>query len=276
MAKHTENRRPSKVRPVPIAQMRVPPALVVQRPFVKAHGDDLASNLDLNKLGFPIINHRDGIYWICDGQHRIYALKENGFTKDVLDCEVYQDLTDAEMADIFLGRDKRRAITPFAKFHVACTANYPRETGIRRAVETQGLKISQSDEENCITAVSTLGEVYDMSGGGHQGEVVLGQVLRTIRDGFAGDHSAFAASVIKGLGLVYNRYNGRTNEKELSARLAQSQHGVRGLLRRAESQRERTGNQKAQCVAAVVVETYNKTATGKNKLPSWWKSEDAE
>ena len=54
-------RRPSKIRPVPIAQMRVPPALVTQRPFRKAHGDAISSDLDLDKLGFPIINHRDAI-----------------------------------------------------------------------------------------------------------------------------------------------------------------------------------------------------------------------
>src|SRR5262245_28992785 len=125
------NRRPSKIRPVPIAQMRIPPALVTQRQFRKAHGDRIAAELDLNKIGYPIINHRDGIYWVLDGQHRIYALKENGFDKDVLDCEVYDGLSDAEMADIFLGRDARKPISPFDKFHVACTAGRDRETGIR-------------------------------------------------------------------------------------------------------------------------------------------------
>src|SRR3990167_2099442 len=92
------NRRPSKIRPVPLGVMRIPPALVTQREFRQAHGDRIAAELDLNKLGYPIINHRDGIYWVLDGQHRIYALKQNGFEKDQLDCEVYEDLTDAERA----------------------------------------------------------------------------------------------------------------------------------------------------------------------------------
>src|ERR1051325_3976125 len=99
------SRKPSKIRPVPLGMMRIPPALVCQREFRKAHGDRIAKELDLNKLGYPIINHRDGIYWVVDGQHRIYALKENDFSdKDVLDCEVYEDLSDAEMAEIFLRR----------------------------------------------------------------------------------------------------------------------------------------------------------------------------
>lgn len=270
MAKQPKTRRPSKIRPVPIDKMRIPPALVTQRQFRKGHGDALAADLDLNKLGFPIINHRDGNYWVLDGQHRVYALRQNGFEKDVLDCEVYEDLTDAEMADIFLGRDERRAISPFDKFHVACTAGYKRENDIRRIVESNGLKISQSRDEGCVGAISALRKVYDRSG-----DVVLGQTVRVIKNAFAGDPAAFDSSVIEGVGLVFNRYNGRTNDKDLAARLASTQHGVRGLLRRAESQRERTGNQKAQCVAATVVDIYNKGLGPRDshRLPSWWKEQ---
>jgi hypothetical protein len=268
MAKQPNNRRPSKVRPVPIATMRVPPALYTQRPFRKAHGDHLAAELDLNKLGYPIINHRDGINWVCDGQHRVYALKANGFECDNLDCEVYENLSDAEMAEIFLGRDDRRAINPFDKFHVACTAGRTRETDIRRTVEAQGLKISRAQDEDCIAAISALGKVYDRAGA-----VVLGQTLRTIKQAYGGDTNSFDAQVIEGIGLVFNRYNGLTNEKDLAARLSTTQYGVRGLLRRAEAQRMKTGNQKSQCVAAVVVEVYNK-GTGPRaakRLANWWK-----
>jgi len=266
MTKHS-NRRPSKIRPVPIAQIRIPPALVTQREFRKAHGDRIAAALDLDKLGFPVINHRDGIYWCCDGQHRIYALRQNGFEKDVLDCEVYEDLTDSQMAEIFLGRDARRAISPYDKFHVACTAGRRRESDIRRAVESNGLKIGRQKEENTIGAVSALGRVYDKSG-----DIVVGQVVRTIKNAYGGDPTAFDASVIEGLGLVFNRYNGRTNEADLAQRLGALHHGARALLQRAEAQREKTGNQKAQCVAAAAVELYNRgIAAVSKRLPSWWK-----
>lgn len=268
MAKQSQNRRPSKIRPVPINKMRVPTELVAQRKFRQAHGDKLAADLDLNKLGYPIINYRDGHYWVLDGQHRIYALKQNGFENDVLDCEVYENLSDAEMAEIFLGRDDRKAIQPFDKFHVACTAGRRRESDIRRMVESNGLKISQAVGDNTIRAVSALGRVYDRSG-----DVVLGQVLRTLKNSFAGDSSAFDGQLIVGVGLVFDRYNGKTNERDLAARLAAVQGGTKGLLRRAESLRERTGNDKAQCIAATVVDVYNKGTAGRSKerLADWWK-----
>lgn len=260
------SKRPSKVRPVPINQMRTPPALVTQRRFRQAHGDALAANLDLNKLGLPVVNHRQNIYWICDGQHRIYALRQNGFKDELLDCQVFDDLTDAEMADIFLGLDDRRAVSPYDKFHIACTAGHLRELDIQRTVETQGLKISQTKSDDSIAAIGATGKVYDLSG-----PVVLGQTLRTIKAGFSGDPHAFDASVIECVGLIFNRYNGKTNEKDLAARLAELPNGVRGLLRRAEAQRQRTGNQKAQCVAATAVDIYNKGVERSKRLPSWWK-----
>lgn len=266
----THGRHTSKIYMVPIAKMRVPPELVTQRPFIPAHGDKLAADLDLDKLGLPVINHRDGNFWILDGQHRVYALKQNGFESDSLQCEVYENLTDAEMAAIFLGRDARRAINPLAKFHVACTAELPREMAIRRAVETQGLKVSRHEDEGCVGCVGALGKVYDRSG-----EVVLGQTLRTIKNAYGNDSGAFQQSVVVGIGLVFNRYNGKTNERNLAEALSTDTHGVRGLLRRAEAQRERTGNDKAQCVAASVVDIYNKRANKSHKLPSWWKQAEA-
>ena len=249
--------------------MRVPPSLVTQREFRKAHGDRISAELDLNKLGYPIINHRDAINWVLDGQHRIYALKQFGFSdKDTIDCEVYEDLTDAEMADIFLGRDERKPIPLYDKFHVAVTAGRKREQDIQRAVESNGQTISRNKNEGGISAVGALSAVYERSG-----DVVIGQVVRTINLGFGGDPMGFDRAVIEGLGLVFNRYNGRTNEKQLGARLADLRQGARELLRKAEAIRARTGNQKKQCVAAAVVDIYNKGLGPRaaDRLPSWWK-----
>jgi hypothetical protein len=267
MAKSTPSRKPSKIRPVPIAQEGETPPLVTQRQFRRAHGDRIASELDLDQLGFPVVNHREGIYWVLDGQHRIYALKQNGFEHDNLDCEVYEDLTDQEMARIFLGRDKRKQVAPYDKFHVSCTAGFKRETDIRRAVESNGQTISRNRDEG-ISTVGALGAVYDRSG-----DVVLGQVIRTINLSFSGDNLAFDRSVVEGLGLVFNRYNGKTNEKQLAQRLGNLRHGARELLQKAEQLRERTGNQKKHCVAAAVVTIYNKPEGphSKNRLPDWWK-----
>jgi hypothetical protein len=133
----------------------------------------------------------------------------------------------------------------------------------------QGLKVSHASEDNCISAVGSLGKVYDRSG-----EVVLAKTLRTIKNAYGGDHASFHQSIIVGVGLVFSRYENKANERYLAEALAMESHGYRGLLRKAEGQRDRTGNDKAQCVAAAVVEIFNKRAARPHKLPSWWKLAD--
>lgn len=257
----------SKVHLVPMRLMRRPAFL--QKEFREARAEQIAANFELNGLGRLVVNHRDGVFFIIDGCHRHYALLQNGFGEYDIECEVYTDLTDEQMAQVFLLHSKRRVMSPFEKFNVNCEASTPRECDVRRLVESNNLKVARAKEVGCVSAVSALLRVYDGCGG-----VVLGMMLRTLNSAFAGDPASFDGQLMEALGLVFNRYNGRTNEKELTARLSQAQHGVRGILRRAEAQRDKTGHQKVQCIAAVVVDLYNRgTKRTSERLPSWWKDE---
>ena len=59
----------------------------------------------------------------------------------------------------------------------------------------------------------------------------------------------------------------------MGQRLSGLKQGARELLRKAEALRERTGNQKKHCVAAVIVDTLTrpKAPTSKSRLSPWWK-----
>jgi hypothetical protein len=261
--------RASKVRPVLIRDMIVSP--VSQRPFIPAHGDALAKALDLNMIGLPVINHRDGKHFICDGQHRVYALRQNGFngSDDLIDCEVYENLSDEEMAQLFLGRDRRKAIAPFVKFLIGCTAGYPRENAIRRVVEANGAKISRQRADNCISAVASLIKIFDSS---PDRDVAVGWVVRVLRKAFQGDPAALDGAMLEAVGLIRNRYNGKAVESVLIETLNR-QAGVRAVLRKAEALREKSGNLKIQCIAAVIVDAYNKARSVRERLAPWWKQQ---
>lgn len=264
-------RRASKVRPVPVSEMRVPPAEVTQRHFKQSQAERYAADFDIDRLGIPVVNRRDGVYWLLDGQHRIAALKMFFKPQDPgsIDCEVYEDLTDAEAADIFLGRDDRRPISQYEKFRVACTAGHQRETDILRTVEVNGLKVSTTQDVNTVQAVSAMGKVYDTAG-----PKVLGMALRSIKNSYGGDAKSFDGTLIQALGLVYNRYNDRVSERLMVQRLQAVPQGARQLMRRAEVLRERTGTGKSHCLAAVIVEEYNKSLGPRAgaRLPDWWKA----
>lgn len=207
-------------------------------------------------------------FWILDGQHRIHALKENGFTKDddQIDCQVFDGLSDEEAAAVFDGRNTTKAVGSIDRFLVRCTRGNDRENEIRRVVESNGLAIGRTKEDGKLTCVGALGKAFDLAG-----PVVLGQAVRTLNKAFGGDAHAFDPGLLVGAAMVYNRYNGRTREQEMVKALTDVQHGVRGILRKAEAQRQKTGNQKTQCISATIVDIYNKHVHTSARLPSWWK-----
>ena len=269
-------RKPSKIRAVPFGLMKIPAVHVTQRPFRPPWGDKLAKSLDLNLLGHPIVNHREGVYWVFDGQHRIYALKENGLggAKDLLECEVYEDLTDKEMADMFLGRNDVKRVNSFDGFLIACTAGHKREVEIRRAVEAAGLRIARGKNktgDGVISSVSALRAVYDTIGG----LPVLAKMLRVLNGAYAGDSNAFEGVLMEAVAMVIHRYGDRVDIPDLASRLGAASGGPVGLKRRGNSLRERTGNQVTPCVAAAIVDLYNRGMGPRaaDRLPSWWKDE---
>lgn len=253
--------RVAHLRWVPIAEMKISPR--AQREFRQSHADKFAADFDLEALGYPVVNYRDGSYYVVDGQHRIAALKLIGWGDQKIQCECYDGLSEAEEADLFLRRDNRKAIASFEKFRIALTAERATETDINRIVLANGLTVSKNHADGSIRCVGTLRKSYQQAGG-----PTLGRALRIIRDAYGSP--GLEAPVIEGITLLCQRYNGALNDENAVARLANVHGGVNGLLGRAQNLRKQTGNQRAQCVAAAAVEIINAGRGGK-KLPDWWR-----
>jgi Family of unknown function (DUF6551) len=267
--------RQSKRYMVAISAMRTLTAGVTQRPINQSWVAKIAAAFDgpggLDAIGIPVLNRRESVYWIVDGQHRIKALIKRGFGDYQIECEVFEDLSDKEMAALFLARSNVKNIRTFDKFLIAVTAEEARATDILRIVESNGCKVSRRLDTNCVSAVTSLIRVYDTGGG-----TVLGQTTRTLRVAYDGEAKSFDGRMIEALGGVYNRFNGRTNEKTMMDRLAKSPHGTGSLYRKAEAIKLKTGHPTVQCLSAAIVDTYNRGLPPKNRLPNWWKSATEE
>lgn len=258
--------RVSHLRWVAIAEMRVNPR--AQRDFNLGWASELAADFDLEKLGFPVVNRRDGHYFIVDAQHRVAALKMIGWADQQVQCETYDGMSEAEEAEMYLGRNKRRSQSVFDDFRISITAEREMEIDIDRIVRANDLVISKSrNTAGAVSAVGTLRKVYDQAGA-----ATLSRALRIIRDSF-GD-AGMEAPIIHGLGLVCQRYNGTLDDEALVTRLNNMHGGAGGLLGKAEKIRLASGNRKPQCVAAAVVDVVNAGRGGK-KLAPWFREETA-
>lgn len=231
-----------------------------QRDLRPHMAEKIAVEFDPDKLGVPVVNKRDGRYWVIDGQHRVEALKLIGYGDQLIECQVYDGLDEKAEAEMFLGLNTKLSMSALDKFLVALTAQRKRELNIARAVESQGLSVGPGAGH--IGAVGALGKVYDIAGGER-----LSAALRLLRDSYG--TSGMRAELIEGMGLVTHRYNGQLDEEKAVDKLSSIRGGMSGLLTRAELIRRQIGRPKAHCVAAAVVETINAGRGGK-KLPDWW------
>lgn len=255
--------REARLEWVPITDMRVSP--LAQRDLNQARVDRLAADFDLEQLGTPTVNLREGHWYIIDGQHRVEALKVIGYEDQSVECWAYKGLTDTEEAEKFLKLNDTLAVAAFPKFKVAVQAGRELECSIDRIVRSVGLRVSMDRSQGAIHAVHTLRRVYVRGGA-----PCLAKTLAIVRDAY-GD-PGLEAMVIDGIGLLCHRYNGELNEERAVLALASASGGVNGLLGKAETLRKQTGNAKAHCVAAAAVELINRGKGGR-KLPSWWRTD---
>ena len=265
-----ESRRPqSRIERIRLDTLRVPPAGKAQRPFREAKGDKIAAEFDINSFGFPVVCRVEGINWLVDGQHRVYGIQKCGYAKgsDSIECEVYEGLTMAEMARMFLGRNQSTPVTAFERFGVAVTAGYPTEQAITRIVENAGLKVGYRGTEGNVYSVAALRRVYDRYGG-----EILERVLRVLREAYNNSAAGLSRQLIDGVGLVLGTYR-QVDDRLLVEALSKEPHGIHGLQRRAEEYRERLGRPVPECVAAGVVDVYNRHGGRKRSLVKWWKAQ---
>lgn len=256
----TRVQRVARLRWVPIAEMRVNPK--AQREFNPAQAEKYAADFDFEGMGFPVLNLREGVWFIVDGQHRIAALKLIGYGDQQVQCECFEGLTEAQEADLFLIRDDRRKVSSFERFGIAVTAQWETQVDVNRIVQGLGLAVSQQGTPRTIGSATTLVRVYERGG-----PKTLSRTLKIIRDGIGDD--GFDQFIIGGVGLLTQRYNGQLDDAQVISKLAVLKKPVSTIHQKAETIRSRTGTTKTQAVAAAVVDIVNAGKGGK-KLPSWW------
>lgn len=81
--------------------------------------------------------------------------------------------------------------------------------------------------------------------------------------------------LIEGVAMVFNRFNGRTNEARLVDALGSVRNGPVGVRRKAELIREKLDADLRHCIAAAVVDIYNKGCARTERLDPWWKASEA-
>lgn len=270
----SKNQVPSnaRIKTVKLSELRV--STGAQREFKPSWGDKLAENFDIDKVGTFTTSHRDGLYWILDGQHRFYALKmwaKREFGAEWGDWTIpvwaHEGLDETREAELFLAFNDRKPVNAFDKFKVGVTAQLPVPTDIDRIVRALDLRVSNTGQSGSVAAVSTMEKLYSTGGA-----ALLSKALQTLRD--AWDSTDFDSNCLHGVGLFINRYEGRYDPSRLVKKLAALTNASKALRHGAYMVREKSGVSYPIAHAAAVTDVYNKGLRGKQSLGSWWKNDE--
>jgi hypothetical protein len=257
-------KRNAELQWVHLSKMKI--NLSGQREFNQNWANQLLAAFDPDKMQTPHVNFRDGYFFIMDGQHTIDALKRwlGKWEDQVVQCWVYQGLSEEDEAEKYLSLNNKKNADTFQKFRISVKAGRKIETEISSLIESIGLKISNNMVPGAIKAVATLKKAYKRDGADalRNGLIIASESY--------GD-SGLTAPVIDGLCLLTHRYNGTLSHRNAIESLQKISGGVNGLMGMANVLRLKTGNSRADCLAAAAVSVINRRNTSKSKLPSWWK-----
>lgn len=259
--------REAKLAWVPFNLMRVSP--LAQRDINQGWVNEIAAGMDLEELGYPHVNHRDGYWYIIDGQHRVeaYKLWDEDWQSQQIQCFTYEGLTEKQEADKFLKLNKRLNVSPFETFKVGLQAGHAEELAIAAIVSHLDMNISKQRSGLSISAVGTLRRVFRRGG-----PKTLRRALFVIRDAYG--QAGLEAPVIEGISLVVQRYSEDILGDDMIIKaLTFAAAGVSGLLNTAEVTHRSTGQPKSHCLAAAVVELVRKRQGGR-RVQSWWRQEN--
>jgi len=268
-----------RIRPEYRSRMEWVPVAIIdtearaQRRYEPLWAHWLASHFDPDKLGHPFVvampakGDRERFFAI-DGQHRISAIKIAFGIDQQVECEVVRGIDLARAAELFVGRNDRRAVRVIDKFKTGVTAQNPECVGITKIVTDLGLVINDASQEpRTICAIAAIRVLYGL-GPDEQRGVILRTVLRLIIKVWGTDASVFNGEVLKGLGYVLARHGDDLDMEIFERKLTSTSGGALGLLGKARAYREAAGGSIAQNVARAIVTIYNSGRT-KSRLSAW-------
>jgi hypothetical protein len=201
---------------IKIDQLSVDPSLQRQRDSRRERV--IADGWDSKMVGVLTVSHRavptlgfdgpdhDESWVVIDGQTRWHALELVSSETDVapvLTCEVFEDLSRADEAAMFLQHNNRKAITPRDSFRLAVAAELEWALNIRDIVAehgwyVQGMTHRDPKNSKVFTAIGAVEKVYALDEGR-----ALRKAFTVIERSWGRTGGAVCSETVYGLGLLF-------------------------------------------------------------------------
>lgn len=251
---------------VNVADLQMP---AYQRARQAPHVARIAAAWNPAAAGAITVSRRaDGTMVILDGSHRVGAAIEVG-CKTLL-AIVYEGLTLAEEAAMFLELNNTRKLGAIDRFRAAVLAGETAATEINDAITALGWKVSYSSDDGNLAAVAAIEGVYKAQGiPGHAGgKDFVYEVLDVITRAWGRDRDGMQGGLIQGISSVLGRYGDQIDVDGLVDRLAKTTPNR--LLGQGKSLSDALNVRVRGGVARAVVNLYNQRRRSHVVQPYEW------
>lgn len=198
--------------------------LKVQRQLNEDRADAMAANFQPHALGLLTASKRaDGHIYVLDGSHRTSAARKAGYD-GLLATRLFENLTLAEEAELFLTLNSSRAVQAIDRFKVRVTQGEPVAAGINKILEAYGLHVDWANNAslNVISAIGALEKIYAGAGIREEGSHadLVDRLIRTLVTAYGGnenklERATFSRVMLEGLGKFIAIYNKRIDYDRL-------------------------------------------------------------
>lgn len=264
---HLRDKQASDVQWISVARITTDHR-VNTRPVDTAWVDaKVREGFDPDKLGVPTVSKRkDGTYIWLDGQNRGALLKAAGWPTQEIEVRVFEGLSVAEEAALFLGLNDNRRVMPIYKFLARVTAGEQHAVAIAAIATAAGWRIADNYANKGLSAVRSLETVYFATP--KEPGKALAATLRVITEAWGFKPETVNGTVIHGIGLVFVRFGDQLDVPALIKKLSEFPGGPPGLLGKARGRKQVMGGTVANCVGQTVTTAYNERRRA-GALPDW-------
>lgn len=189
---------------VPVDQMRIDYAYqrLSSRNMMK-----IAQNWDMNRCGILVVNYRDGLFFVIDGQHRMQAAQMNGIT--FLPCEMYSGLTQEQEAALFARQNEYvTKLSPYDVFKANLVIGDEVDTAIAKICEEFNVIIKKGCAKKGEARLGSITAARNIVQ--HSGTECLRWIFSTINlCGWSSMHGAYCSSILHAFYVLYKDHKNR-------------------------------------------------------------------
>lgn len=226
--------------------------------------DKIVKNFDPGLVNVIKVSHRNGKYYVFDGQHTMEALKKRQGGKDIMvECKIFYGMTEVDEANYFAQQNGiTKRVDTRDKFRALCFAGDEKALTITKIVESVGLQINLtngSKGDNKIVAVGSLQKMYDKLG-----DKGFEDALSIIKNAWGGDKESLSNEILMGMTVLMKKCGDSLDEEKLIEKL--SKVSPRVIIREAKVYKDGGDSR----FAREMLNAYNKGLRESNKVEVRW------